>query len=97
MSGEDVREGLTAIISIKHPDPQFEGQTKTEEIRELRGQYDYKCFVFRRLQRFLLENPITARLIIDKSLMAARARLAAKNARELTRRKSALEVSIPSW
>ncbi|MGN7385952.1 DNA topoisomerase (ATP-hydrolyzing) subunit B [Sporosarcina sp. SAFN-015] len=92
LSGDDVREGLTAIISIKHPDPQFEGQTKTKlgnsEVSTITNALFSEGF-----QRFLLENPNTARLIIDKSLMAARARLAAKNARELTRRKSALEVS----
>ncbi|MDN4608888.1 DNA topoisomerase (ATP-hydrolyzing) subunit B [Sporosarcina highlanderae] len=92
LSGEDVREGLTAIVSVKHPDPQFEGQTKTKlgnsEVSTITNALFSEGF-----QRFLLENPITARLIIDKSLMAARARLAAKNARELTRRKSALEVS----
>lgn len=92
LSGDDVREGLTAIISIKHPDPQFEGQTKTKlgnsEVSTITNALFSEGF-----QRFLLENPITARLVIDKSLMAARARLAAKNARELTRRKSALEVS----
>src|SRR5690606_21187468 len=91
-SGDDVREGLTAIISIKHPDPQFEGQTKTKlgnsEVSTITNSLFAEGF-----QRFLLENPNTARLIIDKSLMAARARIAAKNARELTRRKSALEVS----
>ena len=92
LSGDDVREGLTAIVSIKHPDPQFEGQTKTKlgnsEVSTITNALFSEGF-----QRFLLENPITARLVIDKSLMAARARLAAKNARELTRRKSALEVS----
>ncbi|WP_339254748.1 DNA topoisomerase (ATP-hydrolyzing) subunit B [Sporosarcina sp. FSL W8-0480] len=92
LSGEDVREGLTAIISVKHPDPQFEGQTKTKlgnsEVSTITNALFSEGF-----QRFLLENPNTARLIIDKSLMAARARIAAKNARELTRRKSALEVS----
>lgn len=92
LSGDDVREGLTAIISIKHPDPQFEGQTKTKlgnsEVSTITNALFAEGF-----QRFLLENPNTARLIIDKSLMAARARIAAKNARELTRRKSALEVS----
>ena len=92
LSGDDVREGLTAIISIKHPDPQFEGQTKTKlgnsEVSTITNALFSEGF-----QRFLLENPPTARLVIDKSLMAARARLAAKNARELTRRKSALEVS----
>lgn len=92
LSGDDVREGLTAIISIKHPDPQFEGQTKTKlgnsEVSTITNQLFSEGF-----QRFLLENPTTARQIIDKSLMAARARIAAKNAREFTRRKSALEVS----
>ncbi|MCG7345777.1 DNA topoisomerase (ATP-hydrolyzing) subunit B [Sporosarcina sp. ACRSL] len=92
LSGDDVREGLTAIISVKHPDPQFEGQTKTKlgnsEVSTITNALFSEGF-----QRFLLENPTTARLVIDKSLMAARARIAAKNARELTRRKSALEVS----
>jgi DNA gyrase subunit B len=92
LSGDDVREGLTAIVSIKHPDPQFEGQTKTKlgnsEVSTITNALFSEGF-----QRFLLENPTTARLVIDKSLMAARARIAAKNARELTRRKSALEVS----
>ena len=92
LSGDDVREGLTAIISIKHPDPQFEGQTKTKlgnsEVSTITNS------VFSEgLQRFLLENPSTAHKIIGKSLIAAQARLAAKNAREFTRRKSALEVS----
>ena len=92
LSGDDVREGLTAIVSIKHPNPQFEGQTKTKlgnsEVSTITNSLFSEGF-----QRFLLENPTTARQIIDKSLMAARARLAAKNAREFTRRKSALEVS----
>ncbi|WP_147060504.1 DNA topoisomerase (ATP-hydrolyzing) subunit B [Sporosarcina luteola] len=92
LSGDDVREGLTAIVSIKHPDPQFEGQTKTKlgnsEVSTITNTLFSEGF-----QRFLLENPNSARMIIDKSLMAARARIAAKNARELTRRKSALEVS----
>jgi DNA gyrase subunit B len=92
LSGDDVREGLTAIISIKHPDPQFEGQTKTKlgnsEVSTITNSLFSEGF-----QRFLLENPSTSKQIIDKSLMAARARLAAKNAREFTRRKSALEVS----
>lgn len=92
LTGDDVREGLTAIISIKHPDPQFEGQTKTKlgnsEVSTITNSLFSEGF-----QRFLLENPTTAKQIIDKSLMAARARLAAKNAREFTRRKSALEVS----
>ncbi|WP_438314011.1 DNA topoisomerase (ATP-hydrolyzing) subunit B [Sporosarcina sp. FA9] len=92
LSGDDVREGLTAIISIKHPDPQFEGQTKTKLGNSEVSTITNSLFS-EGLQRFLLENPTTARQIIEKSLMAARARLAAKNAREFTRRKSALEVS----
>ncbi|WP_203229643.1 DNA topoisomerase (ATP-hydrolyzing) subunit B [Filibacter tadaridae] len=92
LSGDDVREGLTAIISIKHPDPQFEGQTKTKLGNSEVSTITNSLFS-EGLQRFLLENPTTARQVIDKSLMAARARLAAKNAREFTRRKSALEVS----
>ncbi|MEH7347593.1 DNA topoisomerase (ATP-hydrolyzing) subunit B [Gottfriedia acidiceleris] len=92
LSGEDVREGLTAIVSVKHPDPQFEGQTKTKlgnsEVRTITEQ------VFgENLEKFLLENPTEAKKIVEKGLMAARARVAAKKARELTRRKSALEVS----
>ncbi|WP_318509283.1 DNA topoisomerase (ATP-hydrolyzing) subunit B [Bacillus sp. T3] len=92
LSGEDVREGITAIISIKHPDPQFEGQTKTKlgnsEVRTITDMVFSDHF-----EKFMLENPGVARKIVDKGLMAARARLAAKKARELTRRKSALEVS----
>jgi DNA gyrase subunit B len=92
LSGEDVREGLTAIVSIKHPDPQFEGQTKTKlgnsEVRAIADMVFSDHF-----EKFMLENPSVARKIIDKGLMAARARLAAKKARELTRRKSALEIS----
>ncbi|MCQ6280209.1 DNA topoisomerase (ATP-hydrolyzing) subunit B [Bacillus sp. EB600] len=92
LSGEDVREGLTAIISIKHPDPQFEGQTKTKlgnsEVRTITD-----AVFSSHLDKFLLENPMVAKKIVEKGLMAARARLAAKKARELTRRKSALEVS----
>ncbi len=92
LSGEDVREGLTAIVSIKHPDPQFEGQTKTKlgnsEVRMITDSLFSTNF-----EKFLLENPTVAKKVVDKGLMAARARLAAKKARELTRRKSALEVS----
>ncbi|PLR75932.1 DNA topoisomerase (ATP-hydrolyzing) subunit B [Bacillus sp. V3-13] len=92
LSGEDVREGLTAIVSVKHPDPQFEGQTKTKlgnsEVRAVTDTTFADHF-----GSFLLENPSVARKIVEKGLMAARARLAAKKARELTRRKSALEVS----
>lgn len=92
LSGEDVREGITAIVSIKHPDPQFEGQTKTKlgnsEVRAITDAIFSSNF-----ERFLLENPVVAKNIIDKGMMAARARIAAKKARELTRRKGALEVS----
>jgi DNA gyrase subunit B len=92
LSGDDVREGLTAIVSIKHPDPQFEGQTKTKlgnsEVRTITDSLFSSHF-----DKFLLENPQVAKKIVEKGLMAARARLAAKKARELTRRKSALEVS----
>jgi DNA gyrase subunit B len=92
LTGEDVREGLTAIISVKHPDPQFEGQTKTKlgnsEARTITDSVFAEQF-----EKFLLENPAVAKKIIDKGVMAARARLAAKKARELTRRKSALEIS----
>jgi len=92
LSGEDVREGLVAIVSVKHPDPQFEGQTKTKlgnsEVRAITDTVFADHF-----EKFLLENPSVARKIVDKGQMALRARIAAKKARELTRRKSALEVS----
>lgn len=92
LTGEDVREGLMAIVSIKHPSPQFEGQTKTKL-----GNSDARTVtdaVFsEQFETFLLEHPTIARKIVEKGMMAARARLAAKKARELTRRKSALEVS----
>ncbi|MBP3040519.1 DNA topoisomerase (ATP-hydrolyzing) subunit B [Bacillaceae bacterium Marseille-Q3522] len=92
LSGEDVREGLVAIVSIKHPDPQFEGQTKTKlgnsEVRTITDS-----LFSEHLEKFLLENPSVARKIVEKGIMATRARLAAKKAREFTRRKSALEVS----
>lgn len=92
LSGEDVREGLTAIVSIKHPDPQFEGQTKTK-LGNSEARTVTDSVLSEKLESFLYENPNVARKIVDKGLMAARARLAAKKARELTRRKSALEVS----
>lgn len=92
LSGEDVREGLTAIISIKHPDPQFEGQTKTK-LGNSEARTATDTIFSEHFEKFLLENPTVARKIVEKGLMAARARLAAKKARELTRRKSALEVS----
>ncbi|WP_079477479.1 DNA topoisomerase (ATP-hydrolyzing) subunit B [Halobacillus salinus] len=92
LTGDDVREGLTAIISIKHPDPQFEGQTKTKlgnsEARTVTDALFSEGF-----SKFLFENPSMAKNIVEKGLMASRARMAAKKARELTRRKSALEVS----
>ncbi len=92
LTGEDVREGLTAIISIKHPDPQFEGQTKTKlGNSEARAITDN--LFSEKMEKFMLENPSVARKIVEKGLMAARARAAAKKARELTRRKSALEIS----
>lgn len=92
-TGEDVREGLTAIISVKHPNPQFEGQTKTKlgnsEVRKISDSIFSNGF-----ERFLLENPEEAKLILEKALTAARARVAAKRARDLTRRKTVLEVSF---
>ncbi len=92
LTGDDVREGLAMIISCKHPNPQFEGQTKTKlgnaEVRKIADD------VFSEgLERFLLENPAEARLIIEKSITATRARLAAKKAREATRRKGDLDVT----
>lgn len=88
--GEDTREGLTAIVSVKHPNPQFEGQTKTKlgnpEVRGITSQIFGDGF-----ERYLLENPTDAKLIVEKCLMASRARIAAKKAREATRRKSPLD------
>lgn len=92
LSGEDIREGLTAVISVKVREPQFEGQTKTKlGNSEVRGVVD--TVVGEGLSSFLEENPPLARKIIEKSITAARAREAARKARELTRRKNALEVS----
>lgn len=88
--GEDAREGLTAVLSIKVIDPQFEGQTKTKLGNpEIRGIVD--GIVYEALEAFLEENPSIAKTIIDKALTASRAREAARKARELTRRKNALE------
>ena len=91
-SSDDVREGLTAIISIRHPNPQYEGQTKTKlgnsEVRKI-----VNSIFSEQLERFLSENPDTAKIIIDKALVASRARMAAKRARELTRKKGLLEIS----
>ena len=92
LTGDDVREGLTMIVSVKHPDPQFEGQTKTKlGNSEVRGVVD-KIFS-EAFERFLMENPDQAKIILDKSMTASRARVAAKKARELTRRKGDLDVT----
>lgn len=92
LTGEDVREGLTCIVSIKHPNPQFEGQTKTKlgnsDARKVTEKLFGSFF-----EKFLLENPQVARRIIEKGMLASRARLAAKRAREMTRKKSGLEIS----
>ncbi len=95
LSGDDCREGLTAIISVKHPDPQYEGQTKTKlgnaEVRKIASN-----IISSALDKFLLENPETAGIIINKAIVASRARLAAKRAREMTRRKTALDsIALP--
>jgi len=92
LSGDDVREGLTAIISVKIPEPQFEGQTKTKlGNSEVRGLVE--SLFAEKLQEFLDEHPAISKKIMEKGIQAARAREAARKARELTRRKSALEVS----
>lgn len=92
LSGEDAREGLTAVLSLKIQEPQFEGQTKSKlGNSEVRGIVD--AMVFEKLSEFFEENPAVARRIIEKTILAARARDAARKARELTRRKSALEIS----
>lgn len=92
LSGDDVKEGLVMIVSCKHPNPQFEGQTKgklgNSEVRKIADNVFSEGF-----ERFLLENPDSAKIIIEKAMTAARARVAAKRARDLTRRKTALEVS----
>jgi len=95
LAGEDVREGLTAIVNVKLSEPQFEGQTKTKlgnsEVRSF-----VETVVAEKLESYMEENPAVARVIIDKCLTAARAREAARKARELTRRKGALEsTSLP--
>ena len=91
LTGEDVKEGLTMIISCKHPNPQFEGQTKgrlgNSEVRKLADSVFAEGF-----ERFLMENPEEAKIIVEKTMTASRARVAAKKARELTRRKSDLDV-----
>ena len=92
LTGDDCREGLAMIISCKHPDPQFEGQTKTKlgnsEVRKIASDIFSEGF-----ERFLMENPSVARSIVEKCMTASRARLAAKKAREMTRRKGDLDVT----
>lgn len=92
LTGDDIREGLTAIISIKHPDPQFEGQTKTKlgnsETRNITDRLFSAAF-----EKFLMENPDVGRKIVEKGIIASRARIAAKRAREVARKKSGLEIS----
>ena len=92
LTSDDCKEGITAVISVKHPDPQYEGQTKTKlgntEVRKIVSD------IFgTQLERFLMENPDEAKAIMEKATLASQARMAAKKARELTRRKSALEIS----
>lgn len=92
LSGEDIREGVTAILSVKLPEPQFEGQTKTKlGNSEMRGIVE--GLVTQSIEGFLEENPKDAKVIVDKALRSARAREAARKARELTRRKNVLESS----
>ncbi|MCI7239766.1 MAG: DNA topoisomerase (ATP-hydrolyzing) subunit B [Aerococcus suis] len=92
LSGEDVREGLGLIVSVRHPDPQFEGQTKMKlgnsEVRTIVDRLFSEHF-----EKFLLENPTIGRKIVDKGLVASKARMAAKRARDMTRKKSGLEIS----
>src|SRR5699024_5851003 len=92
LSGEDVREGLTAVVSIKHPNPQFEGQTKTKlgnsDARKVTDKLFSETF-----NKFMLENPTVAKQIVEKGLLADKARIAAKRAREVTRKKNGLEIS----
>lgn len=90
LSGDDIREGLTAIVSVKIEEPQFEGQTKQKlGNSEARGAVDY--VVSRQLEIFLEQNPTVAKATVEKSVLAQRAREAARKARDLTRRKSALD------
>ncbi len=92
LTGDDVREGLTAVISVKHPNPQFEGQTKKKlGNSEVTGIVN-KLFA-EALTTFMLENPQVARKIVEKGILASKARIAAKRAREVTRKKSGLEIS----
>ncbi|GLB46104.1 DNA gyrase subunit B [Philodulcilactobacillus myokoensis] len=92
LSGNDVREGITAVVSIKHPDPQFEGQTKTKlGNSDARTATDHVFST--ELKRFLMENPKAGKKIVDKGSLASKARSAARRAREITRRKSGLEIT----
>src|SRR6056297_525801 len=92
LTGEDIREGVTAILSVKLPEPQFEGQTKTKlGNSEMRGIVEGSCS--ENISAFLEENPKEAKIVVEKGLKAARAREAARKARELTRRKNVLESS----
>ena len=90
LSQDDVKEGLVAIISVKHPDPQYEGQTKTKlgnsEVRKI-----VSSIAGEQIKTFFLENPADAKAIVEKCIIASKARIAAKKAREMTRRKSALD------
>ena len=92
LTGDDVKEGLTMIVSCKHPNPQFEGQTKgrlgNSEVRKIADSVFAEGF-----DRFLMEHPEEAKIIVDKAITASRARVAAKRARELTRRKGGLELT----
>jgi len=92
LTGDDVKEGLTMIVSCKHPNPQFEGQTKgrlgNSEVRKIADSVFANGF-----DRFLMEHPDEAKIIVDKAITASRARVAAKRARELTRRKGGLELT----
>ena len=92
LTGEDVQEGITMIISCKHPNPQFEGQTKTKlgnsEVRAVADKIFSESF-----ERFLMEHPDEAKVIVEKAMTAGRARIAAKKARELTRRKGDLDIT----
>ncbi len=90
--GDDCREGLTMIVSCKHPDPQFEGQTKTKlgnpEVRKIASSVFSEGF-----ERYLMENPAAAKLIVEKAMTASKARMAAKRARELVRRPNGIEIT----
>ena len=95
LTGEDIREGLTAIISVKIEDPQFEGQTK-QKLGNSEARYAVESVVSEKLRYFLEQNPAVARTICEKSISAQRARMAARKARDLARRKTALEsASLP--